>query len=278
MNSQTSRQVGSYLLLTLLGQGDYSEVYLAEHYRSKERVALKILNPHLSDTLDRIFADAARTMAQLDHPHIVRILDLGMEAHAVNEQQNHFLYFAMSYALHGSIRQRYQQGVPAPLRAIVNDVQHIAEALHFAHSQGILHQDLKPENILVGANNEILLSDFGFSDSDFLTTQASPSSVLYTAPEQMQGRPSIASDQYALGAIVYEWISGAPPFTGSTKEIVEQHLSSKPLPFQEKGLRLPLGIEQVVMRALEKDPQKRFPNITSFATALERASLAEGSY
>src|ERR1700730_12524072 len=203
MDNLMNSRFGSYLLLKLLGQGDFAEVYLAEHHRSKELVALKILNPHLLNNLGRIFSDAASMMARLDHPNIVRILDAGEEVRGAEEQQNSYLYFAMSYALHGSTRQRYQQGMHVSLYTIVNCVQQIASALQFAHSQGILHQRLKPENILVGANNEILLSDFGFSDSRFLTTQVSSSSVRYTAPEQILGRSQMESDQYALGAIVY---------------------------------------------------------------------------
>lgn len=272
MDNLIRRQLGSYLLLELVGQGDYTQVYLAEHYSKKERVVLKVLNPHLYSTTGRMFSDAVGTMARLDHPHIIRILDLGIETSRISEQDIHTLFFAMPYAFSGSMRQHYRRGMPVSLPIVIKDVQQIAQALQFAHTQGVLHQRLKPENILFGVNNEILLSDFGFSYHQEMTIQTSLASALYTAPEQIRGKPSMASDQYALGAIMYESISGLPPFIGSIEEIAQQHLNSKPPPFREKGLNLSLGVEQVVMRALEKDPHKRFPDIASFASALESTS------
>ncbi len=272
MHNLTNGPFGSYFFLKFLGQGDLAEMYLAEHYRSKDQVALKILHPHLIKTLGHLFLDATRIMARLDHPHIVHILDVDTEASGTVEQRNEYVYVALSYALHGSARQYHPQGTRVALPTIVQYVQQLASALQYAHAQEIMHLRLKPENILIGAHHELLLSDFGFSDNRFLTSRASLPSVLYAAPEQILGKPHMKSDQYALGAIVYEWLCGAPPFTGSVKEVMAKHLRKKPRPLCERVSAIPPFIEEVIMIALAKDPKDRFASITAFATAFEQAA------
>jgi serine/threonine protein kinase len=272
MHNLTDHQIGPYLLANLLGHGDYADVYIAQHCSDMETVALKVLHPNLFDSLGHPFNDAARIMARLDHTRIVRLLDLGIQASSVNGQDTTCLFLATTYATHGSTRQ--PPGTSLPLSTVVTYVRQCAEALQFAHAQGIVHQRLKPENILLSGNNEILLSDFGFADRRFLTSRTSLASVLYAAPEQIQGQPGIETDQYALAAIVYEWLSGAPLFTGSIEEIVKQHLEVTPPTFQERRLPFSTNIEQVIMRALKKEPQERFPDIASFAQAFEHASLS----
>jgi eukaryotic-like serine/threonine-protein kinase len=275
MHNLTDHQIGSYLLTKLLGHGDYADVYLAKHRRSMETVALKVLHPHLFDSLGNLFRSAASIMARLDSTHIVRLLDFGIQGSKINEQDISCLFLAMAYAMHGSTHQ--PPGISLPLPLVINYIHQSAEALQFAHAQGISHQRLKPENILLGANNEILLSDFGFANKRFSISQPSLSSVLYAAPEQLQGRPHIETDQYSLAAIVHEWLSGTPLFTGSVEEIVEQHLEVEPPTFQEKGLKFSPDIEQVIMRALKKEPQERFPDIASFASAFEHASFSDSN-
>src|SRR5947209_12528940 len=133
--------------------------------------------------------------------------------------------------------------------------------------------------MLLGRQNEVLLSDFGIA----LMAQSTRDQALdtaagtigYMAPEQIQGKPRAASDQYSLGIVVYEWLSGSRPFQGSFTEVVSQHLAVPPEPLREKMLGISRDVEQVVMKALVKDPKERFPTIRDFATALEAVSQVE---
>lgn len=160
-------------------------------------------------------------------------------------------------------------------------MKQIAEALQFAHEEKLIHRDIKPENILLGRRGEILLSDFGIAliaqSSRYQSTQEMTGTLAYIAPEQIQGRPRPASDQYSLGIVVYEWLTGDCPFHGAMVEIVAQHLAAPPSSLRAKVPALPPAVEQVVMMALEKDPQRRFANIRAFANALEQASASRGA-
>ena len=140
----------------------------------------------------------------------------------------------MSYAPNGTLRQRYTQGAVLPLNTVVKYVKHIAGGLYYAHTRPhpVIHRDIKPENMLLDSQNEVLLSDFGIAIV-LQTSQAQPEqsivgTVSYMAPEQAQGNASAASDQYALGVIVYEWLSGMRPFYGTAVEITTQHIHKAP--------------------------------------------------
>ncbi len=258
-------QFGNYRLLSLLGQGGFSEVYLGEHVYLKTRAAIKILTTRLEqDELAR-FLSEARIIASLEHPHIVRVLDFGLEG------QTPFL--VLSYAPHGSMRQRYARGSILPLNYVVDCARQVAAALQYAHSQNLIHGDVKPENILIGREEQLLLSDFGVAvvASHTLPREDISGTVAYMAPEQLRGEPCFASDQYALGVVVYEWLCGSRPFSGSIAEIALQHLQTAPPPFRERVSGLPAAIEQVVMKALVKEAGQRFSSVTDFAEALEMA-------
>lgn len=156
-------------------------------------------------------------------------------------------------------------------------VKHVASALQYAHDEKLIHRDVNPKNILLGRNDEILLSDFGISiiassaSSVPIPIQDNGGTLHYTAPEQLQGQARRASDQYALGAIVYEWLSGSHLFDGTAKEIVSKHLYVPPPPLRQKISPISSDIEQVVLKALAKDPTQRFASIQKFANALEQA-------
>jgi eukaryotic-like serine/threonine-protein kinase len=269
MFSHTNRHVGKYLLLDLLGDTDRAEVYLCKDIFKGELFAVKMLKRQMIDVYRETFVEAAQVLARLSHPQIVQICEFGVE--------QDIPFMVTSYASGGSVRRKYQQGASLPLDIVVTYVKEIASALQYAHTQNILHQDLKPENILLQADQTILLSDFCFAEklstSSISDPQLSISSMPYKAPEQILGQPEKATDQYALGVIVYEWLCGASPFVGSVREIATQHLEMAPPPLQEKVPGLPPLVEQVVLIALAKDPNDRFASIGSFATALEQASL-----
>ena len=160
----------------------------------------------------------------LEHPHIVQILDFGVEGKIP--------YFVMDYAPNGTLRQRYPKGTRLQMASIIQYVEQVAEALQYAHSRKLIHRDIKPENMLIGSNEEILLSDFGIAvlaqSSHDQAMQKAVGTISYMAPEQIQGKPQLASDQYALGIVVYEWLCGERPFRGSFTEIASQHIFTAP--------------------------------------------------
>src|SRR5438876_9252078 len=264
------QQFGNYRLVSLLGQGGYAEVYLGQHVRFNQQAAVKVLQAHLSDVEAEHFQQEAETIATLAHPSIIRVLDFDV--------QDGVPFLVLDYAPNGTLRQRYPKGSLVPLPVIVSVVKQVAEALQYAHEQKLIHRDVKPENMLVGRRQEVLLSDFGIAtiahstSSLNLGAEGAIGTLAYMAPEQIEGHPRAASDQYALGVVVYEWLCGQRPFEGSATEVMVQQLTMPPPPLHEKVATIPLGIEQVVLRALAKDPKDRFASVAAFAEALEQAS------
>jgi eukaryotic-like serine/threonine-protein kinase len=267
MTSTTGRRLGNYRLVSLLGRGGFAEVYLGEHVRLGTQAAIKLLATHLSDTEAEKFLAEARTIARLEHPHIIRILDFDIE------QDIPFL--VMSYAPNGTLRQRYPKGTRPPLDVVLSYLKQAAAALQYAHDEKLIHRDIKPENMLIGRHNELLLSDFGIAvvahSSHSQSTQEIMGTLSYMAPEQILGRPRPSSDQYALGVIVYEWLCGNHPFHGTAAEISTQHLHAEPPSLCEQVPGMPPALEAVVLKALGKDPHRRFASVQEFAVALEQA-------
>ncbi len=271
MADRSGQQLGNYRLLRLLGRGGFAEVYLGQHIYLNSQAALKVLQIALNDEDIEHFAKEARTLASLTHPHIIRVLDYAVE--------NGTPFLVMEYAANGTLRQRHPHGTRLPVETIISYVRQVASALQYAHDQRLIHRDIKPENMLLGSNGEVLLSDFGLAmltlhSIDQSTQEIEPSlagTTPYLAPEQLQGKPQQASDQYALGIVVYEWLCGKRPFNGSPIEVAMQNLTTPPPPLHEQVAGISPSIEEVVMRALAKEPQQRFASVQDFATALERA-------
>ncbi|MBV9258670.1 MAG: protein kinase, partial [Ktedonobacteraceae bacterium] len=273
MTDCTGQQFGHYRLVRLLGHGGFADVYLGEHIYLGTQAAIKVLNTQLTSDEIEQFRREARTIAQLEHLHIVRVLDFGVEG------QRPFL--VMTYAPNGSLRQHYPRGTRLPLEKIVHYIQQVADALQYAHNEKLIHRDVKPENMLLKRQEEVLLSDFGLA----VVTQSSSheeardisGTIAYMAPEQARGKPRPASDQYALGIVVYEWLCGMRPFEGSYQEIAVQHVLTPPPSLREQHPTISPALEGVVMKALAKDPHQRFVCIKDFADALEQASRGEKS-
>src|SRR5438105_1922503 len=261
MADRVGQQLGNYRLIRLLGRGGFAEVYLGEHHRLQTQAAIKVLRTQLADDDVEGFLKEARTIAHLEHPHIVRVLDFDVQ------QGTPFL--VMSYAPNGNLRQRHAKGTMLLLNTILDYVKQITNALQYAHDEKLIHRDIKPENMLLGRHNDILLSDFGIAlvtqSSRLQSTQEAIGTAAYMAPEQLQGKPRRASDQYALGIVVYEWLCGERPFHGSFTEIYSQHMFTPPPSLDEKLPELPPAIEEVVLIALAKDPKERFTTIQAFA-------------
>ena len=267
--TREGQQLGAYHLIHLLGRGGSAEVYLGEHIYLKSQAALKLLRVILQEEERASFLKEAQTLAHLVHPHIVRILDFAVEADTP--------FLVMEYAPQGSLRHRHPSGTRLPFATIVSYVQQVTSALQYAHNQQLIHCDVKPENLLLNERGEILLSDFGLavlaprshSYSTHVLERQVAGTVLYQAPEQLQGYPVLASDQYALGAVVYEWLCGTPPFHGSPIEIAIQHISTPPPSLGKQLPDLSPAVEEVVLRALAKRPEQRFASVQDFAHALE---------
>src|SRR5947208_3686289 len=276
MTDRVGQQLGNYRLLKLIGRGSFGEVYLGEHQHLNTQAAIKVLNTHFtSEDKDRFYKEA-RTIASLTHPHIVRVLDFAVE--------DGFPFLIMEYAPNGTLRQRHPKGTSVPLEIVVSYIKHVADALQYIHTQKLIHRDVKPESMLLGRNNKVLLAEFGTAiiaqstrSAQTREPQEVAESIVYMAPEQLMGKPRPASDQYALAVVVYEWLSGDPPFTGSIQQIASQHLSTSPPPLQTKVPSISSAVEHVVFKALAKDPQQRFANVQDFTTALEEAFDAEST-
>ena len=268
MVDRLGQQLGNYRLVTLLGEGGYAQVYLGQHVRLELQAAIKVLHTHLTDQEAEHFQQEAQTIAKLTHPSIVRIFDFDV--------QEGVPFLVMDYAPHGSLRRRYPKGTVLPLPQIVSYVKQVAAALQYAHEHKFIHRDVKPENMLLGRQQEVLLSDFGLAalahSSASLSAQAAVGTLPYMAPEQLEGHPRAASDEYALGVVVYEWLCGSRPFEGSMSEVMVQHLRLAPPPLRERVPTISAEMEQVVLRALAKDPKERFASVQAFAAALEQAS------
>jgi serine/threonine protein kinase len=269
MSGRLEQQLGNYVLIRQLGTGGFASVYLGQHVRIPSmQAAIKIL--HLGDVNEQQFQQEAETTARLVHPHIVRLLDFDVQ------QGTPFL--VLEYAPGGSLRTRYPKGSQVPIDTVIGYLGEIVPALQHAHEQHILHRDIKPDNILIGRQGELLLSDFGIAvlsqtgKTSIQGPTGSGGTPYYMAPEQFRGRPSKASDQYALAVVVYEWLSGTVPFSeGGWIEIGFQHLQEPVPPLCERGSLISTEIEHVVMTALAKDPEQRFESISAFADALSRA-------
>jgi len=273
MTDLMEHQLGNYRLIRLLGHGGFADVYLGEHIHLNTLAAIKVLDARL--TADEItqFRDEARTIARLEHPHIVRVLDFGVE--------DRIPFLVMSYAPNGTLRQRHPRGIRLSPDDVLPYIKQVADALQYAHDEKLIHRDVKPENMLLDRNNQILLSDFGLAMASYSSSQESPQdisgTIAYMAPEQTRGNPRPASDQYALGVVVYEWLCGTRPFTGSYQEIAIQQVLNTPRALQEYEPTITPALERVVLKALAKDPHQRFASIKEFADAFEGACLGTQS-
>jgi len=269
---------GPFRVQQVLGTGASARVYQARDPSSDTEVAIKALHPHLDDSsdFDSRFERESRASHALDHPGIVHLLGHGHEGDQA--------YLVMEYVAGPSLK-RYQQerhNAPLAVEVAVQMAAAIADALAYAHSQGVIHRDVKPSNILLrdGRLDQPVLSDFGIARLVEATLDTASGRTLgtpaYMSPEQGQGRPADArSDVYALGAVLFELLTGHPPFEAESPYAVVLHHVNTPPP-HPCDLRpdLPEAVQQVVLKALAKNPDERYPSAAAFASAL-RASLAK---
>ncbi|GCE28320.1 hypothetical protein KDA_38040 [Dictyobacter alpinus] len=274
VNTYIGQEFGNYRLTRLIGRGGFAEVYLGEHIYLKTQAAIKILQTRLSDDEQERFYAEARTVAHLQHEYIVRVLEFGLK-------DGNIPYLVMEYAPDGTLRERFPRGNAMPLTHILPSFKQVAAALQYAHEQHLVHRDIKPENMLLGTHGEVLLSDFGIAlmikGSQRQDAQEVAGTVTYMAPEQLMGQPTQASDQYALGVVVYEWLCGQRLFTGSFTSIATQHMLAPPTSLKERNPDIPASVDRVVLKVLAKDPQQRFSSVQDFAHALEAAAQGDSN-
>ncbi|WP_052888778.1 serine/threonine-protein kinase [Thermogemmatispora carboxidivorans] len=263
------QRLGNYRLIRLLGSGSYGAVYLAEHLYLRTQVAIKVLTQLLKEEDEQAFLHEAQILASLRHKHIVPVHEFAIERGQP--------YLVMDYLPGGTLLDRHARGARLPLATVVSYVYQLASALQYAHDHDIVHRDVKPANILLGREG-LLLSDFGIAlpllgkDGMSAGESALVGTLPYMAPEQFRSQPTFASDQYALAVIAYELLCGVRPFQGRGAELIGQHLSQEPPSLREHDPSLPESVDRVILRALAKKVEERYPAIILFARALGRAA------
>ncbi len=264
------QEIGNYRLLRNIGHDGFADVYLAEHTYLQTQVALKIFRTRPNDEQMERFLAQIRKLARLRHPHILPILACDV--------WNGRPFLVMPYVSEGTLRQHHPRGSQVPLETVLVYLHQIASALDAAHRAGQMHGDIKPENMLLGKQGDLLLSDFGPAPVIEKVPGGRQSSVsgtvTYMAPEQLSGQPEPASDQYALAILTYEWLCGEPPFTGTYTEVATQHALVDVPSLRQHRPDLSPPREQVLLRALAKNPRERFPSVQAFTSALEQAANA----
>lgn len=267
MADRAGQKLGNYRLIRMIGKGGFAEVYLGEHVFLNTPVAVKVMHAQLSREDMEKFLKEARTIARLVHPHIVRVTDFGVEGETP--------FLVMDYASNGTLHQRHPPGSVLHPATVANYISQVAEALQYAHNERLVHRDIKPENLLLGRNNDILLSDFGIAlvtqSSLYQNTEDVVGTIIYMSPEQINGKPRPASDQYALAIVAYEWLCGDTPFHGSFTELCTQHMYATPPSVRAKNPNISPELDQVLQTALAKDPHLRFGSMMAFANAFGQA-------
>lgn len=265
------RQFGDYELLDEIARGGMGVIYRARQVSLNRTVAVKmILSGALASETDRRrFRTEAEAVAQLDHSNIVSIFEIG------SHDEQHF--FSMPFIEGESLGQRIARGPLQPTVA-AEIVREIAEAMDYAHAQGVIHRDLKPSNILLTHLDEPKVTDFGLakrSEQDGPTTTGDLLGTPgYMSPEQAGGkveRAGAGSDVYGLGAILYASLTGRPPFQAATIiETVTQVLESEPVPPRQLNRDVPVDLQVICLKALRKEPSRRFESAQAFADDLQR--------
>src|SRR5437763_2620498 len=283
------QQLSHYRLVRLLKSGGMGEVYLAVDTLLHRQVAIKVINTDALRYAEtdaardaaRLFLREAQAIAQLDQTNILPLYDSGEES----VDGSSLMYMVMPYRQAGSLadwkRSHFGDHL-LPLAAVVLIVEQAALALQHAQDRQIIHQDVKPSNFLVQGNadypNELhlQLADFGVSKVMMMTSESQiiRGTPAYMAPEQWEGHPVPATDQYALAVMAYELLTGRPPFMGNGyQHMWHQHVHVAPCPPGTINPTLPQELDAVFLCALEKNPERRYSSVLAFAHAFQRAVL-----
>lgn len=268
---------GKYQIKQLVGRGGMATVYRGYQADVERDVAVKVLptNPALGDEFAERFRLEARTIARLQHPHILPLYDYGVE--------DGILYLVTAYIGGGTLSDRIARG-PLPLNEVDTLLRQIAPALDYAHRQGIIHRDIKPANILISAEGYPLLADFGIAklvegDAGLTATGGLIGTPAYMAPEQVQGLSvGPSADIYSLGVVVFEMLSGRQPYTAETPmQVLVKHMAEPVPPLSTAVAGLPAALDAVLARALAKSVELRYPTAAAFATEYGQVAHQAGS-
>jgi serine/threonine protein kinase len=272
MPDLTGHSLGRYHLTEQLGEGGMANVYKAYDTRLETDVAVKIIRtenlaPSVYERSIKRFTREAKALARLTHPNIVKVTDYG--------EYDGKPYLVMEYLSGKTLKQRL--GKPIPWHEAVKLLLPIAEALDFAHSCNMIHRDVKPSNILLTERGQPMLSDFGIAKildldetADLTGTGMGIGTPEYMAPEQWTGKTTTQSDQYALGVVLYEMLTGRKPFTADTAAAILIKVTTEPLPRPSQVARdLPDEVEKLLLKAMAKNPSDRYTTMGDFANAMD---------
>ncbi|HYX49817.1 MAG TPA: serine/threonine-protein kinase, partial [Ktedonobacteraceae bacterium] len=276
--------LGHYRISRQVGYGGMSTVFLAEDIILGRDVAVKVFWPRPGETKDflRRFSREARVLAQLDHPNILPVYDYG--------EQDGQAYLVTPYMAGGSLKDALKERhVLSPAEAI-QLITEMLNALQYAHERSLIHRDIKPGNILFKSDGTLMLCDFGLvkvispetdGKSPFETTSETGPAITgtpeYMPPEQINGYPTFTSDIYSIGIVLYEVLTGVRPFTSTNvMSVLMKQLSEQPRPPREINPTISPQLQEVVLRAIEKDPNRRFQRPFDFLQALKQTDFAAG--
>lgn len=268
------KQIGKYALLKELGRGGMGEVYLARDTESPggdKTVALKILPPELTRSPQYVerFRREARAVARLDHPHIIKVFEIG--------EENNIHYIAMEYLSGLNLGQLLRKRGRLPFVEAARTILDIAEALEVAHSNGVIHRDIKPDNLHADARGEFKVMDFGIARMDEGTQLTMTGTIMgtpeYMSPEQASGKKvDHRTDIYSLGIVFYEMITGKVPFHAETAlEVIQMHITQTPESPKVLNPDIPGTLAGVINKMVEKNPNDRYASFRHMANALIQA-------
>jgi serine/threonine-protein kinase len=271
--------LGPYRVLRTLGRGGMATVYLARDERHRRSVALKVLHPDLAHVLgSERFLREIEIAANLTHPHILPLHDSGEAAG--------LLYYIMPYVEGESLRDRLNREIQLPVEDALQIAREVADALAYAHGQGVIHRDIKPENILLSGGHA-LVADFGIArafgqaGAEQLTgTGIAVGTAAYMSPEQASGQRQLdgRSDVYSLGCVLYEMLAGEPPYTGPSAQAIIAKRFSDPVPrLHRVRPSVPESVDQAVTRALDPVAADRIPTAAEFARLLQPSAATPSS-
>ena len=257
-----------YEITELLGEGGMAFVYKAEDHQLQRSVAIKTLKPNFlnQESFVERFKREAQVAANINHPNIVQIFDWGIEK---------VPYFVMEYVEGNSLTQILSKKKQLSFSDVVYIGSQVSSGLHAAHSNGLVHRDIKPGNILITPEGKVKVTDFGIvavqnEESDITKTGSVLGTATYISPEQAKGRGvSVQSDLYSLGIVLYELLTGNPPFEGDSAVVIAtKHLTDKPLKISTMRKDVPKGLENAILKLLSKNPKDRFSSAEDLRAVL----------
>ena len=276
MSTLTGQTLGKYQLINRLGRGGMADVYKGYQPGLDRYVAVKVLHPHLSDDPDFItrFKREAKSVAELRHPHIVQVFDFDIQG------ENY--YMVMEYVEGGRTLKQLLLELAAkaerlPINRTLDIVARLADALAYAHGLGMIHRDIKPANVLIPSLDRPVLSDFGIArllgETGLTSSGTMVGTPAYMSPEQGKGeRGDARSDIYALGIVLYEMLTGHPPYDADTPyAVILKHINDPLVPPRSLIVSLPEAVERIVLRCLAKNPDDRFQSMAGLRDALRTA-------